>query len=74
MFAQRAAPAIRTTHSDEHIQKWSDVYVAKRVRDYGVHLEYFLSDPQPILDAIDAGRMLRLDQITSPRELLMEKR
>lgn len=70
MFAYRAQPATRTTHTDEHLQRWSDIYVDRGVRDYGVHLEYFLVDPQPILDAIDSGRMVRLDQITSPRELL----
>lgn len=66
MFADHTA---RSTYTDEHIQRWSDVYVEKRVRDYGVHLEFFLINPQPIIDAIENGRMLRLDQMTQPREL-----
>lgn len=74
MLAQHAIPAARSTHTDEHIQQWSDVYVDKRVRDYGVHLEFFLIDPQRILEAIDKGRMLRLDEMTSPRQLLAETR
>lgn len=70
MSANRATTATRSTHTDEHIQRWSDIYVEKGVRDYGVHLEFFLIDPQRILDNIDSGRMLRLDQITAPRQLL----
>ena len=70
MFANRALPATRTTHTDEHLQRWADIYVGRGVLEYGVRLEYFLLDPQPIIDAIDSGRMLRLDEIVEPRELL----
>lgn len=58
------------TYSDAYLQEWSDVYVQRGVRNYGVHLEFFLIDPQRILDRIDSGRMLRLDQMSAPRDCL----
>ena len=60
------------TYSDAYLQEWSDAYVERRVRDYGVHLEFFLIDPQRILDSIDSGRMLRLDQVSAPRARVPE--
>lgn len=47
----------RESFPDEHLTYWSDVYVARDIRSYGVLLETFLSHPQPVLAAIDTGRL-----------------
>ncbi len=74
MFAFPAPRATCLAFTDEYLEHWSSVYTDRRVRDYGVHFEHFLLDPEPILKAIDSGRLLRLDQIISPREMLAEAR
>ncbi|MEQ1512947.1 MAG: hypothetical protein ABL934_09735 [Lysobacteraceae bacterium] len=67
MHAKPARNVTCTTYSDEYIQRWSDAYVERRVHDYGVHLEFFLINPQNVLDSIDSGRLLRLDQMSPAR-------
>ncbi|MEW5833619.1 MAG: hypothetical protein AB1832_01025 [Pseudomonadota bacterium] len=39
--------------TDEHLNHWSDIYVARRVRSHGITLEAFLTYPREMLARVD---------------------
>ncbi|MGN6229149.1 MAG: hypothetical protein ACTHNM_17120 [Dyella sp.] len=40
-------------HTDEHLNHWADIYVARNVRKHGISLEAFLAYPHDMLARVD---------------------
>jgi hypothetical protein len=60
-------------YPDETLNHWSDIYVARRVRQRGISLESFLAYPHQMLARVD-----RMDaharQLAEPRQHKLERR